>query len=544
MKIDQKSTEPKSLGSPQVEPILFEGGEIERLREENADLRASIEQITLLQELIREVNKCQNTRESVEAVLQILPQLVACFSCQVFLYRGDRFRKLGEQVYTKGNAPSELNEETIYWACKRDTVMVLPDEGTGHNVTVVPMSDGIQMMGAILINQGSSFAQYNTTTNLLLKTLGDHLGLALSQFLNTERLEKEVMEHAEVREYFDRVLASMGHPVISLDSDGNITLFNPPAEDFLEIREKIAVGNPYTLILPEDLSLCMGEILLHIQGKGVSVSREVNFQTPFKTKRHMRINASPLRVKGTSKSGVVCVCEDLTPHRELEKEKELSRFRQDFFTLVANKMEAPLLEALEINNQMETVIPNTHSPVLRQKLEDIKQIVTDVLDLTRLEMDQVPFSHQVFGLNDLLREIHSYYEVRAQAINMRCELELDEDDYQVTGDRFRLHQVLNNLMSNALKYSLEGSVVKLVLRPSIEEKGSVEVLVSDTGLGIGEQDKTAVFNPFLRLRNKVSVGGIGLGLPLSQEILKRFHSTLKLSTELGKGSTFSFLLKV
>ena len=115
-------------------------------------------------------------------------------------------------------------------------------------------------------------------------------------------------------------------------------------------------------------------------------------------------------------------------------------------------------------------------------------------------------------------------------------------DVEVLGDKDRLRQALNNLIDNAIKYSASGSSVVV---SSEETGGSVRISVADTGVGIAAEHQPRIFERFYRVDKDRSreVGGTGLGLAIVKHIVEAHTSSIEVNSEVGKGSTFSFLLK-
>jgi PAS domain S-box-containing protein len=525
------------------EKNISKQSEIENLRLQNKDLRDTLDQITVLQSLTQDINRSKTLDQIVETVLQIIPQILECLSCQIFLYKEEKFQRIGLKQFIENIPLLEVDENTMYWGCKRGVISVLPGEITGHGQAVVPLVDHGRIMGCILIDLGRYFESYNATLGLLLNTMANHVSLAVSHDQNQEQLKKEIKEHSEVRQYFDKVIDSITHSLFSLDSDGVITLINPRAEEFFEVREKFARGNPYSLIFPEKVKQVLDGLLATVQKGLEPLPQEVTFTTPFKSQRHGLISAALIQSPSSLKPGMVCICEDLSVSAELEHQKELITQRNDFFNMVTREVQKPLRMVMEQWEKVAgSVSPSMGQPI-QEGLHKINQVVQDVIDLAKLEMKQLPFKNESFSLEDCLKKVYEKYKPRADHKGLKFEIYIDEKVGNLLGDSEKFIQVLSNMVSNAIKYTYSGKVEMGVCYFLEDKNESLQVYCKDTGCGLEEVDFPKVFDRYTRVDNaQAEIGGIGLGMPLSQEILKFWNTKMKIESQVGVGSKFYFHL--
>jgi signal transduction histidine kinase len=180
-----------------------------------------------------------------------------------------------------------------------------------------------------------------------------------------------------------------------------------------------------------------------------------------------------------------------------------------------------------------------HVETIRGELVRLLGMVEDLLDVERLGAAGMPLRRAHFDLTELVRE-----QVAAvESTSRRRDLMVDAppDPLTVDADRERIAQVLSNLISNAIKYSPEGGAVQIEVA---SREGAVLVSVSDTGIGIPEDQQDRIFTKFFRAESSDMAGipGLGLGLALSRDIVSLHGGTMGFTSAPGRGSTFWFEL--
>ena len=180
--------------------------------------------------------------------------------------------------------------------------------------------------------------------------------------------------------------------------------------------------------------------------------------------------------------------------------------------------------------------------IINAESERLNRLTTRLLDLSRIETGAVAWHPRVVDLRPEIDGLLRAYRPLAERKQLDLLAELDEDLPPITFDPDGLHQVLANLLTNALKFTQRGSI-----RISAGRRGQlVAVAVSDTGPGIGDDDQERVFEPFYQVGDVLTdkPSGAGLGLAISRAILEQHDSRLRLTSELGRGSSFEFEIAV
>ena len=173
-------------------------------------------------------------------------------------------------------------------------------------------------------------------------------------------------------------------------------------------------------------------------------------------------------------------------------------------------------------------------------------LVNDVLDFNKMESGKIEFEKTPFSLNDFLRDIQRTYSYRTKSKNLEFEIIRKGDlPDSVIGDPIRLNQILSNLLSNALKFTQRGSIniiVKEMQRKDHEAR--IEFTVADSGIGIPAEKHGYIFESFTQASPDTTrqYGGTGLGLAICKKLVELQGGIIKVESEPGKGSAFSFAL--
>jgi signal transduction histidine kinase len=232
----------------------------------------------------------------------------------------------------------------------------------------------------------------------------------------------------------------------------------------------------------------------------------------------------------------------------LRQLSELNKMKSNFVANISHELRTPLthlrgyLDLLVAGDLGKIQPEQVHVLGVMQRAADrLQQLIEDLIMFSISEHGQITLRPQPFKLNLLFSAAYKSFEERATAQNIHLEYECMPDSLQVDGDKEKIVWVLNQLLDNAIKFTAAGGFVWL--RAETDSK-LVRISVTDTGIGIPKDKIQQIFEPFHQLDSSSTrkYGGVGLGLALVSKIIKAHGSVIRVSSEIGKGSQFIFLL--
>ncbi len=235
---------------------------------------------------------------------------------------------------------------------------------------------------------------------------------------------------------------------------------------------------------------------------------------------------------------------------EIHSVKEEEEKRANFIKMVSHELKTPVtsikgyvqLLQMVIENSQDVTYPEPVKPTLNRidkLIMRLTRLISEMLDLSRLESGQMEFHPENFDLQKLVNEVVE----DCKQVNKNHEIRIVKGiSCQVAGDKNQIEQVMVNLLANATKYSPQGTEV--LVRTEMVNEDTVKVSIEDKGIGIDKEEQEKIFERFYRVsgKNEETYPGFGIGLFISKEMITRHGGELSLQSEKGKGSVFSFTL--
>jgi PAS domain S-box-containing protein len=362
-------------------------------------------------------------------------------------------------------------------------------------------------------------------------------------------------------------LNSIGDAVIATDSDGLVALMNPLAEQLTGWSRGEAVGRPIDEVLrivneetrapatnPVPATLTLGTI--HGLANHTIVIARDGSECPIAD------SCAPIRDGAGSVVGAVLVFRDVTERNRLdrvlsEQNAELERARSmadeanlaksDFLSSMSHELRSPLNAILGFAQLMASDSP-APSPAQLASIDQILQagwhllkLIGEILDLSKIESGQVPLSLEPVPLAAVLRECRGMMGPQAQERGIGLVFPERDIDWFVRADQTRITQVLVNLLTNAIKYNVEGGTVEVDAVESAP--GRIRLSVRDTGRGLDALQLTQLFQAFNRLGQEAGgQEGTGIGLVVAKRLVELMGGTIGVESTVGTGSVFWFEL--
>lgn len=237
----------------------------------------------------------------------------------------------------------------------------------------------------------------------------------------------------------------------------------------------------------------------------------------------------------------------------LESAQRNEKAKQAFFSNMSHDMRTPVNAIMGLSELAERFLDD------KEKVRDylakigyssrqLKSLIDDILNMSRMEQGRMSMNNRVMDLQACIRDCLETYKVQADAEHKILKIDLDMVQTQVLGDPVRIVQLLNNLLSNAFKFTAEhGEISVSVSRAGeVEEQDTVKyrIVVSDTGTGISEDFLPHIFEPYTReVRfSAKTVAGTGLGMSITKNLVEQMNGEITVESELGRGTTFTIVL--
>ena len=325
------------------------------------------------------------------------------------------------------------------------------------------------------------------------------------------------------------VFGSMVEGVVAVDNDERILFANTAARSLLDFGDRDPVGRPiWECVRNETVQTVVRQAM---GGR----ERSVECQLP----RHetvVEIRATPL--EGDPCPGVVLVLHDVTELRRLEN------VRRDFVSNVSHELKTPLTI---IQTATETLLDGAiadpqYAERFLSRIDEqgkrLHELIVDLLQLARIESGDVAFELSSVPVRPVVESLVDEFSSLAIAREVAVEVEAAEEDLSVEADSEALRTIVENLLSNALKYTPAGGHVTISWE---RDQAHAIIRVRDTGVGISTEHQTRIFERFYRVdrARTRAVGSTGLGLSIVKHLAGVFSASVSVQSEVGKGSVFT-----
>ncbi len=339
------------------------------------------------------------------------------------------------------------------------------------------------------------------------------------------------------------LINSMADGVIAVDDNMKLVLFNGAALNILD-RNNLKQGDKLGKVLepidkdyhPVDIEKLVGST------KIPTSSRDMLLTYSDGSKSNLYLSIAPVRLGyGESKDqeGYILLMRDITAEKSLEEE------RDEFISVVSHELRTPVAIAegnvsnaqliLDKGGELSSIkkaLNDAHSQILY-----LADLINDLSTLSRAERGKLTLDIEPINVHDLIKELVDNYSAQADSRGLQLKTDIDSNLERLWSSKLYVREILQNFITNALKYTQKGHV-------SIEAKqkeGGVQISVSDTGIGINKADQEHVFEKFFRsedFRTRQS-NGTGLGLYVTMKLAHLTGAKITYHSELNKGTTFN-----
>lgn len=355
------------------------------------------------------------------------------------------------------------------------------------------------------------------------------------------------------------MLSAIADAVVGVDTIGRVVLFNNAAEQISNWDARSANGIYYNNIFKlkdshdKDITAATDPFLLAMKTGQYTRTDEFYMLNKNNEKITFSISIAPTYDKDNANSGAIGVFHDISDQKAVQRE------RNEFVSTASHEMRTPVA-AIEgflsmatnpnlasIDDRAKTFINKAHDSSLH-----LGRLFQDLLSVTKIEDKHLNDRRSIFNLNDLVAQIVTEMDMIAQKKKLKLTARYAQSNgksekvlapiVRVEADQERLREIISNLIDNAIKYTVTGTIDINVT----SNDNFATVSVHDTGIGISPEDQKHLFEKFYRANNSMTreIGGTGLGLFIARQLIEHYGGHIWVESQAGHGSTFSFSLPI
>ncbi len=381
-------------------------------------------------------------------------------------------------------------------------------------------------------------------------------GIVLLSITREQSVEKGELSASKAQQSLQRdqistIINSMSSAIISTDKDGVVKVYNAASLGLLDTNDSLNgkfIDDVISLTDTTNANISLFKLLQ--SAKSSQTRDDLNYAYSDDEKIRLEITFSPIRgsysrlKQRESVDGFVVIMRDITKSKSLEEE------RDEFISVVSHELRTPITiaEGTISNVQVMMEHPNATKAMLTDAVDlahdqiiYLAHMVNDLSTLSRAERG-VADTAEIIDTREMIHKIYEEYHKDAADKGLHFNLDLGSTLGQISASRLYLEEMLQNLVTNAIKYTKEGSITV-----SAKQKlGVIKFSVKDTGIGISKSDQTKIFQKFFRSEDYRTreTSGTGLGLYVAAKLAHKLKTSIKLTSRLNHGSTFSFEMPV
>jgi GAF domain-containing protein len=548
------------------------------LAEANAQLSAEKERLQAVHAITLELSESLDLEETLTKSLGLASKALGVDRGSIMLRDQQSKTLICRAVLTaEGDVRSTLipigfnrGPGLVGWVIEHQEAINVPDvrrdkrwlreEGRAdevRSVVAIPLKTKDETLGVLMLT--SPKVNYFTEAQTqLMTTIANEIAIVihnaeLYSFITEQglRLADLLDNQREETSKSQAILQSVTEGVIVLDEQERVVLFNPSAEQVLNIPAAFALHQPLSHLknyseqgaFTQQAELIyngLHEGLRALDESGKPHNRMLDLPLPA---RSIAMNFAPVIRPDGIRHGSVAVLRDVT------REIEADRAKRDFISSVSHELRTPLTS---IKGYVDLLLLGAAGPlgegqqsflsVVKNNANRLMDLINDILEIGRIDADKIRLNFESIAMGDIFQDVLQTMHAEIERKSTTVKVDVEPDLPQIPADVRRVTQVVLNLVSNAVKYTYPGAQV--VLRAFINPAELLQVDIEDNGVGISPEQQQHLFRRFYRADNPLrdEVGGTGLGLSIAKSFVELHGGEMWVRSESGKGSTFSFML--
>lgn len=392
-------------------------------------------------------------------------------------------------------------------------------------------------------------------------------GFAVALIVVSRRIAKDDRDViARQTSILSSVIQNMSEGLVVVNDKGQFTLTNAMAKDI--------IGDRTETVPPEERSKVFGffkpgtktyfdsaQLPLASAMRGESLT---DLEVEVRNELHpdgitVSMSGRPLRNPDGKISGAVAIFRDITHRKSMERDWirareaaiEASRLKSEFLATMSHEIRTPMNGVIGMSTLLldSKLSPDQHESVtiIKKSAESLVALINSILDHSKIESGKLTLEPQDFDFEKLVNETVNMFRFAASEKKLDLALKIQEgvQTWFVRGDNNRIRQILVNLVGNALKFTRKGRVVVEVQHRLVDKgRSRIRCEVRDTGPGLSNEDAQKLFKRYSQTETGVKMGGAGLGLFISQQLVYLMKGQVGVESELGVGSKFWFEIEL
>lgn len=378
---------------------------------------------------------------------------------------------------------------------------------------------------------------------LFLAAVIGWLKQTIDKLIHKEKKSRLLAEEGQLR--MQAILQQLPVGVMIVDRNGGKVTGNRHMESILgrktegSLEMKSSYKSRYAYRSEEPIPQKEWPIVRALKRGETTTAEDIEYRREDGKRLYLRVNAAPIKTKSKQIIAAVSTFYDVTQEKELEQRKD------DFVNMASHELKTPITSMkLYIDLLLKRIDSSTDERAfkaasrIKKQTEKLQDLVSDLLDVSRLQTGKLQFTKETFDIHALIVEIIDVLQETTKDHNIIFH---KKGQVMVTADRFRVYQVVTNLVTNAIKYSPDSE--KIIISVS-KEKNKAIISVQDFGIGIAKEQQQKIFERLYQVTDahEKTFPGIGMGLYIAKEIIKRHRGKIWVEAEKGKGSIFYFTL--
>jgi PAS domain S-box-containing protein len=411
------------------------------------------------------------------------------------------------------------------------------DPVDGYHMLAVPITHHSKTLGVLLAMRASG--NFGERESSLLKLVATRLAV----LIENANLYHEMNAR---RERWEAVFRFTEEGIVIFDRVGTIVGFNPASTEITQYPASEAIGKSFsTIVKTSGPDVAGPNPLQRVLEEGVTIAkREQLLESRTGGKVWTEISYSPIfDAAGHVTSGIAII-------RNTTRDREVEEIKSDFISIVSHELRTPLTA---IKGFLSMILKSDFGPLNEKQFHYLSRVyqsnqrmidlVEDLMDATYIESGKINLTIAPVTLESVISEVVSELAGKGAANQILINVRRRQRLPLVLADETRLHQILLNLVDNAIKYSMPGTEVVIDVKVTEDE---LVTTVADHGVGISKNQLDMLFTKFGRIFNPLSVqaGGTGLGLYIVKNLVESHGGRIWVTTAEGKGSKFHFSLPI